>query len=261
VRHLAWLLLLANLGMLAWVLTQPQPQVLRYRPVPVPPGIEPLVLLSERNVRPGIPQELLSQEPATGAVPSGAPPVAVAGTQEPPVAASVAASEAAAADTTAPATVAAKSEQESFCQTVGPLQAEADASMISAQLTAQGFPSHLRTEEIRQPAGYWVFMPAMPAADARRIVAELDAHGLTDHYVGNHNYISLGIFSRKEKAQQHLDHIKALGFDAILDARYRTGKAYWLDVAAGETSLLRSQAWAKIQEQHPDIRAQRVACE
>ncbi|MGD8673992.1 MAG: hypothetical protein PVH86_11765, partial [Thiogranum sp.] len=52
-RHLAWLLLLANVGMFVWILTQPEPQVPQYRPLPVPPGVEPLVLLSERAVKPG----------------------------------------------------------------------------------------------------------------------------------------------------------------------------------------------------------------
>jgi hypothetical protein len=250
--------LLANLGMLAWSLTQPQPQVLRYRPIPVPPGIEPLVLLSERTVRPASTQEFLPQQTAMAATPSRTSAVGVPGVQEPPAAASVAASETA---TAVQAAAAARPEQESVCQTVGPLQAEADASVISAQLAAQGFRSQVRTEEARKPSGYWVFMPAMPAADARRIVAELDAHGLTDHYVGKQNYISLGIFSRKEKAQQHLENIRALGFDAILDQRYRTRTLYWLDVAEGAPSLLRSQAWARIQEQYPDIRAQRVACQ
>jgi hypothetical protein len=176
------------------------------------------------------------------------------------VAASVAASETALEDGPSRAAIEAKSAQPS-CRMVGPLLAESDAKTISEQLAVQGFGSQVRTEQVRKPSGYWVFMPAMPAADARRTVAELDARGLTDHYVGKQNYISLGIFSRKEKAQQHLDHIKALGFDAILDQRYRTRTQYWLEVADGDIPLPASRVWEEIQEQFPDIRAQDASCE
>jgi hypothetical protein len=256
------LLLLANLGMLAWIATQPEPQMLRYRPIPAPPGIEPLVLLSERNVKPDITPERAPPGQAAAATVPKPTAAAVAVDQEPATAASAAASETAAEDQHAQAArVTTKTEQEPVCQAIGPLGSEADANAISAQLTSQGFGSQVRTEAVRDQSGYWVFMPAMPAADARRTVAELDAHGLTDHYVGKKNYISLGIFSRKEKAQKHLDHIRALGFDAIMDQRYRTRKVYWLDVVEVDTPLLASRVWATIQEQHPDIRAQGASCE
>jgi hypothetical protein len=255
-------LLLANLGMLGWIVTQPEPQVVRYRPSPVPPGIEPLVLLSERNVNPGITTpEPAKQEAAAAAAAPKALAAATAAGQEPAVAASVAASEAAPDEGASRVVVEPRHERGPRCQTVGPLLTEADASAVGAQLTVQGFGSKIRAEELRDPSGYWVFMPAMPAADARRVVAELDAHGLTDHYIGKGNYISLGIFSLKEKAQQHLDRLKALGFDAILEQRYRKQNVYWLDVVEGDTPLLASRVWASIREQHPDIGAQRVACE
>ena len=154
-----------------------------------------------------------------------------------------------------------EARQVSSCQTVGPLLEKNDATKLAAQLSAQGYASHIRTGEVRNPSGYWVYMPAMPAAEAHRIVAELDAHGLSDYYIGKQNYISLGIFSRKDKAQRHLDEIRKLGFDAVLDQRYRTSDVYWLDVEKSDVPLAGSDVWAQIQRQYPDIQTQRVNCE
>lgn len=254
-RQLAWLLLLANLGMFAWLLTQPEPQITRYRPVPVPPGIEPLVLLSERS---------------TGTDKAGADAHHAAPPAEQQVAAVADAPDDAPESDTQPETVEADAtppvEQlapapEPVCQTVGPFMKETDAKGISRKLAELGYQPSLRTGEVRIPAGYWVYMPSMRAAEARRIVAELDAHGMTDYYIGKQNYISLGIFSGKRKAQVRLEQVKALGFDAILDQRFRTTTVYWVDIREGETPLLGSAVWPDIQAQYAEVRVQRISCE
>ena len=267
-RHLAWLLLLANVGMFVWILTQPEPQVPQYRPLPVPPGVEPLVLLSERAVKPGATADAEPHEQHTTPAVQTAQSPADSGAGDADNAAgggadsvdSSVADQSAGRDEIMPDTDK-EARQVSSCQTVGPLLEKNDATKLAAQLSAQGYASHIRTGEVRNPSGYWVYMPAMPAAEAHRIVAELDAHGLSDYYIGKQNYISLGIFSRKDKAQRHLDEIRKLGFDAVLDQRYRTSDVYWLDVEQGTRPLLASEVWAKIQKQHPDIRVQRVSCE
>jgi len=268
VRHLAWLLLLANVGMFVWISTQPEPQVPQYRPIPVPPGVEPLVLLSERTVKPGAIPDGEPHEQDTGPTVQTAqsPSDDGAGDTDSATGGGADGTDGSAGDQSADRgeltpDAGKEARQVSSCQTVGPLLEKDDATMLAAQLAAQGYASHMRTGEVRNPSGYWVYMPAMPAAEAHRIVAELDAHGLSDYYIGKQNYISLGIFSRKDKAQRHLDEIRKLGFDAVLDRRYRTRDVYWLDVEQGAMPLLASEAWAQIQKQHPDIRVQRVSCE
>jgi hypothetical protein len=263
VRYLAWLLLLANLGMLVWLITQPEPQPVRYRPIPVPPGIEPLVLLSERpaNTAVAVQEQNRPQVPRSPqeTVPPAVSDVAAVDATKAEEAGEPEADKVQGAGTDAAAQPAAAVEP--VCQAIGPFLKEADASAVGEQLSKQGYQPHLRTGEVRNPAGYWVYMPAMPAAEARRIVAELDAHGMTDYFIGNQNYISLGIFSGKTKARVRLKQIQALGFDAILDQRYRTSTVYWIDIEQGPLSLLGSDLWSEIQSQHMDIRVQRISCE
>jgi hypothetical protein len=147
------------------------------------------------------------------------------------------------------------------CQTVGPLLLEYEASELEALLAEYGYDPHQREGEVREPSGYWVYMPAMPADEARGIVSRLDAHGMDDYFIGKQNHISLGIFSRRDKAQYRLDEVRALGIDAILDQRYRTRTVYWLDITERGAPLLGSPIWKNILQQHTDIRVQRVSCE
>jgi hypothetical protein len=261
------LLLLANLGMFVWLLTQPEPQQAQYRPAPVPPGIEPLVLLSERS--PGQPpdagDDALKQETTDTQVVEQPPADAVVSGED-----EAGPAEVASADQTGPEPDAgnngegeqADAAPERFCQTVGPFMKEAVSADIGKRLAALGYQPTHRTAEARTPSGYWIYMPAMPAAEARRIVAELDAHGMTDYFIGKQNYISLGIFSRKSKARVRLEQIQGLGFDAILDRRYRTRTVYWIDIVQGDKPpLLGSEIWSEIQAQHTDIRVQNISCE
>ncbi len=150
---------------------------------------------------------------------------------------------------------------ERICQTIGPLMKTDDVNHIAQRLESQGFAARQRSGKVRQPSGYWVYLPAMPAADARRIVSDLDSKGMTDYFIGKQNYISLGIFRRKDQAQVRLEQVTAFGYGAVLDQRYRTRTVHWLDVEEAGQPLLASSVWQQIQAQHADIRVQRVSCE
>lgn len=251
-RYLAWLLLIANLGVFVWIINQPAQQVPEYRPMPVPSGVEPLLLLSERASIPEdgesphqAQQSPVSQNHDTVDNQHVADDTATIDISETPPELPVA---------------EVKPEVQPVCRSVGPLLAESDARAVSVLLSAGGYVPRTRAEKVREPKGYWVYMPAMPAREARRIVAELDANGMKDYFVGKRNYISLGIFSGKDKAQARLDQVRALGLEAVLDQRYRTRNVYWLAIEEHETPLSDSDLWLKIQAQHTDIRIEPASC-
>jgi hypothetical protein len=258
VRYLVYLLLVANLGYFAWNWFQPSASPLEVRPAPVPPDVHQLVLLSERSTvaakgAPGEPNEPAAQvrsEPVAAMEP-------VAGVQaEPQVQQTAQPVQAASA---APAAFAAPAEN--ICQTLGPFLKKHDVTAVFALLARNGYQVNVRDSDTRVPNGYWVYLPAMQASQARRIVADLDAHGMTDYFIGKQNYISLGIFSDKDKAERRLQEVQRLGYEPKLDQRYRTRDVYWLDVDGRGTRLLGSEVWEQIQSQHADVRAQRVSCE
>jgi len=233
---------LANLAYFAWHQFSPIEKPREMKPVPLAPGIEPLVLLKER--------------------PSAESPVVVAAEQadeerQPVAAVETETEEIPVVEYSAPAI----SQPERVCQTIGPLLDKNDAASVSAQLYQQGYQPAVRGEEVREPSSYWVYMPAMPAGKARAIVNDLDANGMTDYFIGKRNHISLGLFSSKDKALARQKRIKMVGYDAELDQRYRTRTVYWLDIEEKGQILLGSELWDRIQVQHADIRVQRVACE
>ena len=258
-RYLAYFLVLANLTCFAWYQYSPRQKPAEIRPVPVPPRINQLVLLSERVVA-----ESPAEFPEVEAV------------KEPPEPAEQLAAVAKQTETKdyteqaeASGTVTQDREVEAepvsvapepVCHTVGPLPDNSDVTSISEKLSRHGFQFNVRGDKVRVPAGYWVYMPAMPAAKARSIVADLDAQGMKDYFIGRKNHISLGIFSTEKKARKRLKRVKRLGYDAELGQRYRNRAVYWLDVEVGELPLPDSQIWEEIQAQHTDIRVQQVSC-
>ncbi len=249
-RYLVYILVLANLAYFGWHQYSPAEKPPEMKPVPLAPGIEPLVLLSER---PGAEPPAVAAIKKTGKVRQ---PVETAETETESI-----------IEYSAPAQVEATQdavaglEPGRVCQTIGPLLDKNDAASISAQLYQQGYQPAVRGGEVREPSGYRVYMPAMPAGEARAIVNDLNASGMKDYFIGKRNHISLGIFSSKRKAQTRLKRIKTLGYDAVLDQRYRTRTVFWLDIEEQEQSLLSSEFWDRIQTQYADIRVQRVSCE
>ena len=249
-RYLAYLLILANLGLFAWYQSGPVEKPRQMQPAPLPPGVDKLMLLSERA--PVVPDEVVEAPQETVAEASA---VAI----EPEV--EVAPEPEAEPEPESPAPVAPAPPPERICQTIGPLLDKNNAAAISAQLYKQGYKPAVRGGEVREPAGYWVYMPSMAAREARRIVKDLDEKGMKDYFIGKQNHISLGIFSSRNKARARLKRIKDLGYTAKLDQRYRTRTVYWLDIEEQGQSLPSSAFWQKIQAQNPDIRVQRVSCE
>ncbi len=220
----------------AWIYAQPVSQPPVYRSASIPSGIAPLVLLSERANLPPVkvePEEQSEPEPAELQPDKDAPPEV--------------------------ATDISLSER--TCHTIGPLAQVDEVTRIAQNLNAQGFVTRRRSSTVRQPSGYWVYLPAMPAAEARHIVSELSANGMKDYFIGKQNYISLGIFRSKEQAQVRLEQVTAFGYEPVLEQRYRNRTEYWLDVEAAAQSLQASPIWRQVKVRLPDIRVEDIKCE
>lgn len=245
-RYLVYLLILTNLAFFAWYQATPVAKPRPAQPAPLPPGVDQLMLLSERGDTE--PVEAVDQPQA---IEAQASTIVVEPEPEPEPEPKT--------EHTTPVIPAPPPER--ICQTIGPLPDKNIAAAISAQLYKQGYKPDVRGGEVREPAGYWVYMPSMPAREARRIVKDLDEKGMKDYFIGKGSHISLGIFSSQSKARARQKRIKKLGYIAKLDQRYRTRTVYWLDVEEHEQALLGRTFWQKIQAQHPDIRVQQVSCE
>jgi hypothetical protein len=259
VRYLVYFLVLANLACFVWYQYSPGQKPAEILPVPVPPGVNQLVLLSERAVA-----KSTAEPREAEAVKAPAEPVeqlaSVAMQTESKDYKEQSNGGGAVTQDREVEPEPVSVEPERVCHTVGPLLDTGDVTLISEKLSQHGFKFSVRGGKVREPAGYWVYMPAMPAGKARSIVADLDAHGMKDYFIGKKYHISLGIFSTENKARKRLKRVKDLGYDAQLGQRYRNRAVYWLDVDEAGVPLLGSQVWEEIQARHTDIRIGQASC-
>lgn len=277
----ALLLLAANLVVFGWLYThQPQQRSLTsVDTVSMPASVEPLVLLRERpkpvDAEPETPaaavQPISSQEPTsqlqspvfgdTDATQETAPMF-----PEYPVLGPVpdgAAAEPGPAVTLAPPTASEPGTvpAEPLCQTIGPFQTREQADSFISELTALGREHTLRSAQIEQPSGYWVYLPSMPRAEARRIVDELAAKGVKDYFLGRQNFISLGVFSDKRSAEGRVRDITELGYAPRLEPRFQTREVFWVDLEESSLHRLEDSQWADLLKNRSYLRRQTVTCE
>lgn len=125
--------------------------------------------------------------------------------------------------------------QRRACFTLGPFMSEESMQQASEKLILSGHPFEKRTSEKKEQIGYWVYLPSFATLDAARQKArEFKLLGEKHYYVvkppSDYAYgISLGVFKDRKNAEQRQRQIKNLGYDAILEGRFRQNPVYWLD--------------------------------
>ena len=199
-RKVVYLLVVVNLGFLGWNIFQGQPvrQVERNLPT-LPETVAPLVTLQEREQ--AVTDELSAIETLTGNEPPGAGGGLV-------------------------------------CQTLGPFLSLDAMQAVAEKLVAMDLEPQQRESVKEYPIGYWVYLPEMERAEARRLAQILDDHNDKEYFIGKDNVFSLGAFRNMSRARVRLERVRKLGIDPRLETRYRTAAEYWLDFqaepAAGE---------------------------
>jgi len=143
------------------------------------------------------------------------------------------------------------------CQTLGPIMAVAQLRSLDGKLGELGLEPRRRTTGDQKAIGYWVFLPAMERSQALEIKARLDKHKDKDYYIGKDNLISLGIFKVKSRADVRLGQVRKLGLEAVLEARYRKDTVHWLDIDRQSGDALDLGA---VLEEYPGISLQEQAC-
>ena len=143
------------------------------------------------------------------------------------------------------------------CQTLGPIMAVAQLRSLDGKLGELGLESRRRTTGDQKAIGYWVYLPAMERSQALEIKARLDKHKDKDYYIGKDNLISLGIFKVKSRADVRLAQVRKLGLEAVLEARYRKDTVHWLDIDRQSGAAVDLGA---VLEEYPGISLQEQAC-
>jgi len=265
-RWLFLLLLVLNVGYLAWELNREHAQLAV--PNTLPKGAERIVLLreldSEKQHDEGFSQaqaQVASVEPAiTDAVQApvtepadneSASPYQIEAKKTDIQAAEVASAENAAAvedgvqadgqdamsaamHAEKPVQVPVAKPKDDLCYTLGPFREMKTLRLVTREIKDYVVDASFRSREEQEQTMFRVLLkPVGSKQEAKALTRELASKNIKDYFIisegPSKNAISLGYFSSKSRAYRHADRVRKLGFDVVAEPVFSTYTIYWLD--------------------------------
>ncbi len=220
-RHLVYLLLIANVVFFGWKLFETQsPEPLVRALPPLPDNVSRLVTLQEQQAATAGEEVVTDLETLTAEQPPGAGAVLQ-------------------------------------CQALGPFLAVDAMRPIAAELGELGLQPEQRQVQSKELIGYWVYLPAMPREEIRTVLATLEDYNDKEYYVGKGSFISLGTFKSMERAERRLQSVRKMGLAATLEERFTTQTSFWLDIQSNGSAREQLQ---RIAEGNSSLQLVDLAC-
>ena len=220
-RHLVYLLLVANLVYFGWNVFESRSVIEAERPLPpLPATVSPLVTLQEREAETSSTNDVSTIEDLT--------------VEQPPGAGSVV-----------------------LCQALGPFLAIDDLQTVETRLLDLGLLPAQRELQSKKLIGYWVYLPAMSKEEVQAVLAKLKKHGDKEYYVGKKNFISLGTFRGLTRAERRLKETRKMGLDAIMQERFTSQSNWWLDIQSDGST---AEDLNSLVEDRPELQLVDLAC-
>ena len=220
-RHLVYLLLVANVVFFGWNLFDnhsPESRVIKMPPLP--DNVSRLVTLQEQQADATGENVITDLETLTAEQPPGAG----AALQ---------------------------------CQALGPFLAVDAMQQIAAELGELGLQPEQRQVESKELTGFWVYLPAMSRDEIRTVLGTLEDYNDKEYYVGKGNFISLGTFKSMERAERRLESVRKMGLEATLEERFATQNSFWLDIQSDGSA---SEQLQRIAEGNSSLQLVDLAC-
>ena len=287
-RHLVYLLLVANLVYLGWNVfessSSPSSRQIRDLP-PLPATVSRLVTLEEREAKEEQPkegqsEEVYSQEDLTAE--QSADEVSsiedLAAEQSADEVSSIEdlAAERSADEVSSIEDLAAEQSADEVssiedltteqppgagaaiqCQALGPFLAAKEMQVVESRLLDLGLQPTQRELESEELIGYWVYLPAMPKKDVQAALAILKKHKDKEYYVGKKNFISLGTFKGMSRAERRLKETREMGLDAVLEKRFASRSTWWLDIQSDGRA---TEQLSSLVSDRPELQLVELAC-
>ena len=226
-RHLVYLLLVANLVYLGWNVFESRSMIEAERPLPpLPATVSPLVTLQEREAQ----ESVMAEEPVMEDVSI----IEDLTEEQPPGAGAVV-----------------------LCQALGPFLVLDELQAVENRLVDLGLKPTQRELQGKKLTGYWVYLPAMSQEEVQSVLAILKKHKDKEYYVGKKNFISLGTFGGMARAERRLKETRKMGLDAILQERFATQSSWWLDIQSDGSA---TEELNSLVEARPELQLVDLAC-
>ena len=135
------------------------------------------------------------------------------------------------------ATVTAQTEQPNsrqghVCKTFEFFDYFGAAGTVSNRLVSMGMIPMLGSEDRRVVDDYWVYLPGKGREYSREVIQKLKDGKINDYYVyDSKNYLmSLGTFKNLDLAEKRMAMLQQMGLDAILEKRYKPREEHRLEM-------------------------------
>lgn len=159
-----------------------------------------------------------------------------------------------------------KSETTSRCGTIGPLKDRRVAKGVLEDLKKSKLEAKLEQGTEKKQIGYWVVIPPMPdGSQAQSKIEQLAKAGLKDiwHFRGGglENAISLGMFSKKENAENFTREVQAKGFKTETKPRYLNKKHYLVKFTITKPKTVTGLMWRMVERKYSRMPFSEQSCE
>jgi len=121
-----------------------------------------------------------------------------------------------------------------LCYTLGPFSEMQTLRLVTREIKDYVVEASFRSREEQEQTMFRVLLkPVGSKQEAKELIKELVSNNIRDYFIitdgPSKNAISLGYFSSKSRAYGHADRVRKLGFDVIVEPVFRTYTIYWLD--------------------------------
>lgn len=281
-RWLFLLLLVLNIGYLAWELERERPKAVHTTALPA--GVERIVLLHELEPGKAEKEDIAQPDTAPDTQQAHVKPSEDDSTQlqqadagqvramptQAAVAADVSADIETMAENQGPAQPEAPADRPEvsseerpavdLCYTLGPFSEMQTLRLVTREIKDYVVEASFRSREEQEQSMFRVFLkPVGSKQEAKALIKELVSNNIRDYFIitdgPNKNGISLGYFSSKRRAYSHADRVRKLGFDVIVEPVFRTYTIYWLDYRIKSGNKIPQQIF----DDHLENSAQRLS--
>jgi hypothetical protein len=159
-----------------------------------------------------------------------------------------------------------KSETTSRCGAIGPIIDRQKAQKVLDELKKLKFEPRMEQSSKKHQIGYWVVIPHLAGSDqAKAVIEQLAQAGLKDiwHFRGGEleNVISLGVFSKKENAENFSREVLAKGFKTEMQPRYLNKKHYMLKFNITRPKNVTGIMWRMVEKKYSKMPFTEQSCE
>ncbi len=160
----------------------------------------------------------------------------------------------------------AKPEITSRCGSIGPLKDRKLAREIVQELEKSKFKAKVERNVEKQQIGFWVVIPPMTdGSQAQAKIDELAKAGLKDiwHFRGGglKNAISLGMFSKKENAENFSRKVLKKGFKTKMQPRYLNKTSYLVKFSIKKPKIVTRLMWRMVENKYSKHEFSEQTCE